>query len=64
MKNFKKGEIMKLELITLNEYLTKPVYRSINITRVNGDKLLLAKTDKGIVLVDTKNGYDYSRYTI
>lgn len=54
---------MKLKLKTLSEYLSQAVYKSKNITRADGIKLIIVKMREGIFIVDTENGYDYSKYT-
>lgn len=43
-----------IEVITLSEFLNKPVYKSDVIILPNGNRILVAETDKGIVIVDTK----------
>lgn len=53
---------MKLPLISLSDYLLKPVFKSFNIARSNGVNLIVVKTCKGLFIVDTECGYDYSKF--
>lgn len=54
---------MRLNKISLSDYLHKPVYKSRVIKRANGDRLLVCITDRGIRLVVTEyDGIDYSAY--
>lgn len=53
---------MKLRLKSLAEYLTKPVYRSKNVTRKDGTKLIIAKMNDGIFIIDTECNYNYTKY--
>lgn len=53
---------MKFRIITLNQFLNTPIYKSINITRKNGDKLILVKDQYGLALVDSENEVNLTPY--
>ena len=54
---------MRLRIIELTDYLLGNIYKSKNIELKNGLRIILVKDDKGIAIVDTECGYDYSRFT-